>query len=69
MNIFGQIAKEIISLFIDDGSLALSAVLLIAVVSGAVKFAAMPPLVGGTLLVLGCVAILTESVHRATRQR
>jgi hypothetical protein len=63
------IAKEAVGMFVDDGALALLAVLLIAAVTAAVKLAALPPLAGGVALLVGCLVILLQSVHRATRQR
>jgi hypothetical protein len=63
------IAKEAVGMFVDDGALALLAVLLIAAVTAAVKLAALPPLAGGVALLVGCLVILLQSVRRATRQR
>ena len=60
---------ELVGLFIDDGNLAIFALVLIAVVTALVKLAGLPPLWGGALLLLGCLAILAESVLRATRSR
>ncbi len=56
-------------MFIDDGSLALFAMILIVAVAAAVKLLGLPPFPGGLLLLVGCLAILTESVHRAARRR
>ena len=69
MNTLSLIVKEFVGMFIDDGSLALFALLLIAAVSALVKLAAISPLLGGVLLLIGCLAILMESVRRAARRR
>ena len=69
MRFLSLIAKEAVGMFVDDGALALLAVLLIAAVTAAVKLAALPPLAGGVALLVGCLVILLQSVHRATRQR
>ena len=61
-------ADELIGMFIDDGSLALWSVMLIAVVSVAILWLGFSALWGGVLLVVGCIAILTISVIRAARQ-
>lgn len=61
-------ADELIGMFIDDGSLALWSVVLIAIVTAAVLWLGFPGLWGGALLVLGCVAILAASVMRAVRR-
>ena len=58
---------ELAGLFIDDARLAMFEVALIVVVAASVKLASLPPLWGGILLLLGCLAILAESVFRARR--
>jgi len=59
---------ELAGLFVDDARLAFFEVALIAVVALAVRLAVLPPLWGGGLLLLGCLAILAESVVRAARR-
>jgi hypothetical protein len=61
-------ADELIGMFIDDGSLALWSVVLIAAVAAAVLWLGLPGLGGGVLLVLGCIVILAASVMRAVRR-
>lgn len=65
MKIVRIVLKELAGMFIDDGSLALLALILIAGVTAAVKLLALPPLLGGILLLIGCLAILARSVRRA----
>ncbi|MDR3470758.1 MAG: hypothetical protein P4M09_03575 [Devosia sp.] len=67
MKLLHDIGNELKSLFVDDGSLALFAAVLIAVVTGAVKLINVPPLAGGVVLLAGLVAILVESLMRAAR--
>ncbi|TPI72765.1 hypothetical protein [Mesorhizobium sp. B2-8-9] len=59
--------KELVGMFVDDGNLALLALILIALVTAAVKFLGLPPLIGGFLLLAGCLAILLQSTRRAAR--
>ena len=61
--------KELVGMFVDDGNLALLALILIALVAAAVKLLALPPLIGGLLLLAGCLAILLESTRRAARDK
>ena len=61
--------KEIYGLFIDDDSLAVLSLALIAVVAGLVKLLAVPGLWGGVVLLAGCLILLAESVFRASRRR
>jgi len=68
MHILRIAIQEFIGMFIDDGSLAALALILVIVTAGAVKFLALPPLLGGVLLLVGCLAILVYSVYRAVRR-
>ncbi|MGX9179318.1 hypothetical protein [Mesorhizobium sp. AA22] len=69
MNLVRLAVREFIGMFVDDGNLALLALLLIAAITAAVKFLALPPLFGGILLLIGCLAILVQSVRRAARHQ
>lgn len=68
MNVLRLVAREVIGMFVDDGNLALLALVLVAAVTAVVKLLALPPLLGGALLLVGCLAILLQSVRRAARQ-
>ncbi|MGX5829550.1 hypothetical protein [Mesorhizobium sp. 43Arga] len=67
MSVIRLVAREFLGMFVDDGNLALLALVLVAAVAAAVKLLALPPLLGGALLLVGCLAILLQSVRRATR--
>ncbi|CAH2406103.1 hypothetical protein [Mesorhizobium escarrei] len=69
MNVARLAIKEVVGMFVDDGNLASLTLILTAAVTLAVKFLAIPPLLGGILLLVGCLAILAHSVRRATRGR
>lgn len=58
---------ELGHLFVDDGSLAMFAGLLILVVAGAVKLLDVPPLWAAVALALGLAGVLVESLARAAR--
>ena len=68
MNLLKNIYSELLGLFVDDGALALWSIFLVAIVTVFVKILGLPPLWAAALLVLGCVAILSESVMRAARR-
>jgi len=61
------VCRELIGLFIDDGSLAL-AILMVVVLAG-LSASLMPdvPLAGGVVLLLGCLGVLLANVLRASR--
>jgi hypothetical protein len=60
--------REIIGLFIDDGSLAASLLIWIALVAIAAPRLSLPSGWGAPLLHLGCLAILAENVLRGARR-
>jgi len=68
MNLVIAILREILSLFVDDESLALHILLLIAAVAAAVKLAGLDPLAGAALLLVGCLGILALSLRRGSRK-
>ncbi|HVI89881.1 MAG TPA: hypothetical protein VM659_16375 [Dongiaceae bacterium] len=63
-----SIVNEFVSLFVDDGALALLAAILIAVVTGAVKLLDLPPIYGAGLVLVGSITILADSLRRAARR-
>ena len=69
MILLRTIATELLGLFVDDGALALLALVLIALVTAAIKILGLPPFLGGLGLLIGYLAILAESVHRFARQK
>lgn len=68
MNIIRTALSELIGMFVDDGSLATHCLVLILAIAAAVEFLALPPLIGGFLLLAGCLAILLYSVRRGIRR-
>ena len=68
MTLLKTIWDETFGMFVDDGALALQAVILISAVAGAVKLLGLSPLMGGAMLLVGCVVALGLSLWRKTRQ-
>jgi hypothetical protein len=60
------IARELVGLFVDDGSLAVSVLLLIALAALILEIWPDMPLAGGGLLLFGCLAILFANTSRAS---
>jgi len=69
MNAIRAVFTGLVGLFIDDGSLALAILGLIAIATVAVKTGWLTPLAGGLLLLGGCIALILESVYRAARRK
>ncbi|HEY2889578.1 MAG TPA: hypothetical protein VGJ31_03085 [Dongiaceae bacterium] len=67
MSVLKQALTEFTGLFVDDRNLAALTLVLIAADVALVKLAGLSPLWGAYLLLLGCLAILAESVFRARR--
>jgi hypothetical protein len=68
MNVIRTALAELVGMFIDDGQLALTLIVLISVVTLAVKSAWIGPLAAGIALLAGCIALLLESVFRHARR-
>ena len=69
MNLIKMIWHETLGMFVDDGALALQAMVLIAAVAASVKLLGMSALLGGVLLLVGCLVVLALSLLRKTRGR
>lgn len=69
MNLIKIIWHETLGMFVDDGALALQAVVLIAAIAASVKLLGLPPLLGGVLLLAGCIVALALSLLRKARSR
>ena len=61
------VMKELLGLFVDDGSLAIAVLAWVAIVAALIRVAGVSGALGGGLLFAGLAAILIENVWRATR--
>jgi hypothetical protein len=66
MNMLRRWLGELVGLFVEDGSLAL-AILAVVAVAALLAAAAAPPVLIGLLLLGGCLAVLVENVLRSRR--
>jgi hypothetical protein len=67
MNAISQALRDVVGLFVDDGALAFS--IIVVVVAAAIVAAVLPGTVGaGLVLVVGCLAVLLVNVLRAARR-
>ena len=69
MNAVVSVFRELLGLFVDDGSLAL-AILAVIAVAGIFSIL-MPgiPLAAGAILLFGCLGVLIVNVARASHRR
>ena len=69
MNIIVEAAKELLGMFLADARLTAATLVLVLVVAGLVVGLRVRPLLGGCVLLLGCLAILVEAAVREARRR
>jgi hypothetical protein len=69
MNILRDVARELLGMFLADARLTTATLVLVAVVAGLVLAMRVEPLLGGSLLLLGCLAILIEAAIREAKRR
>lgn len=67
MNVVSLILRELFGLFVDDEFLAL-AVLAVVAICGLLVWLAVPQLLVGGLLLVGCVAVVMSSALKASRK-
>lgn len=68
MSILVDVAKELLGMFLADARLATATLLLVAIVA-ALLAGYVEPLLGGAVLLLGCLARLVEATVREARHR
>jgi hypothetical protein len=61
------ILRDVLGLFVDDGSLALAILGVVAIAAIIAAFAPDRPLLAGAMLALGCLSVLLVNVGRARR--
>jgi hypothetical protein len=64
-----EIFREIVGLFIDDGSLAIAILVWVAIVALLLPALGLPEVWRAIFLFVGCVVILIENVARSVRRR
>jgi|EndMetStandDraft_5_1072996.scaffolds.fasta_scaffold659616_2 hypothetical protein len=69
MTIVSDVINELVGMFIADARLTVAILALVALVAALNKVWPAAPLLGGCVLMLGCVAVLVESVARDARRR
>jgi hypothetical protein len=62
---FTSLLREFIKLFVDDGSLALAIVAVVAAAAIMVKLVPDVPLAAGAVLLFGCLGVLLANTVRA----
>jgi hypothetical protein len=67
MTILKELAAEMLGMFVAEKRLAIAVLAIVAATGSLVDFAGLNPLVGGAILLFGCLTLLIESVCRSAR--
>jgi hypothetical protein len=67
MTILKELAAELLGMFVAEKRLATAVLAIVAATGSLVDFAALHPLIGGAILLFGCLTLLVESVCRSAR--
>jgi hypothetical protein len=64
MSLLKEVAAELIGMFFGDAPMTLALLLIVAVSGALIDLIGIDPLVGGSVLALGCPALLITNLHR-----
>lgn len=68
MSILKEVLAELLGMFIGDARLSAAVLAVVALSAALIVLAKIDPLVGGGLLLGGCLAVLVEGVLSAARR-
>ena len=69
MNILKDVLSELFSMFVADARLTATILATVALAAVLIDATSLPPLAGGLVLLLGCIAVLFLSVRREAKRR
>jgi hypothetical protein len=67
MTVLKEVVAELVDMFIAERRLTIAVLAVVAMVGCLVDFTDLDPLVGGTVVLFGCLTLLIESVCRSAR--
>ena len=67
MTVLKEVAAELIGMFVGEKRMTISVLAIVAATGSLVDFIGLDPLVGGAVLLFGCLILLVESVCRSSR--
>jgi hypothetical protein len=67
MTMLKELAAELLGMFVAERRLAIAVLAIVAAAGSLVNLAGIEPLVGGAVLLFGCLILLVESVCRSAR--
>jgi len=69
MTMLKEIAAEIVGMFLGDARLTVAVLATVAGSAAVIDLTSVDPLVGGGILLVGCLGLLIENVRRSARSR
>ena len=69
MTLLRDVARMLLGMFLTDARLSIAILALVTLVAGLILKLGVDSLVGGGILLAGCLAILVEAAARETRRR
>lgn len=69
MTILKDVLAELLGMFVGDARLSAAILLVVGLAAGLIDLAGASPLIGGAVLLAGCLAVLIGAVLRAARAR
>ena len=67
MTVLKEVVAELIGMFIAESRLTIGVLAVVAMTGCLVNFTDLDPLVGGTVVLFGCLILLIESIYRSAR--
>jgi hypothetical protein len=67
MTVIKEVVAELIGMFVAEKRLTIAVLTIVAMAGGLVDFTDLDPLVGGSVVLFGCLILLIESVCRCAR--
>ena len=67
MTMLKELAAELIGMFVGETRLTISVLAIVAAVGSLVDFIGLDPLLGGGVLLFGCLILLVEDLCRSAR--
>lgn len=69
MTILKDVLAELFSMFVGDARLSAAILAVVALAALAIDAGGAPPLLGGVLLLIGCLGVMIAAVLRTARQK
>ena len=67
MTVLKDVVGELIGMFVGEKRLTIALLAIVAMAGSLVDFSGLDPLVGGAVMLFGCLILLIESVCRSAR--